>query len=251
MPESGLQTLFLPFRPLWLNVLCGQHYTSWNPPGRSSLHPETKSSRRVGRGEPQLAQPFLFPLPQNSRIWVSYNLPMDPSYSSSSTTSASTPALNTRSHARPSTNTPSSAAYEGRSSDSSSSSSRSSRRSMATEKRIHRYLTLYNLVSLLLWTAVLGRLVLLVPLVGVRGVYGGVGEWAKWTQTGMLLEVGHAAFGASFLHSLCYVIMTAFLALTPSTRFSHSPGSQDINPRMLADVRGRSMKSQALSAHPS
>lgn len=36
---------------------------------------------------------------------------------------------------------------------------------------------------------------LLVPLAGFENVYGGVGEFAKWTQTGALLEVVHALVG--------------------------------------------------------
>ncbi|MCJ1308961.1 hypothetical protein MMC25_002616 [Agyrium rufum] len=58
-----------------------------------------------------------------------------------------------------------------------------------------QYLSLYNLVSGLLWLAVLGRVLFLVPLVGFEHVYEGVGEFAKWTQTLMLLEVVHSALG--------------------------------------------------------
>ncbi|TKA74500.1 hypothetical protein B0A49_06571 [Cryomyces minteri] len=57
------------------------------------------------------------------------------------------------------------------------------------------YLILYNFVSAILWTAVLGRVVLLVPMVGYWNAYGGVGNFAKWTQTLAVLEVGHALFG--------------------------------------------------------
>ncbi len=57
------------------------------------------------------------------------------------------------------------------------------------------YLILYNFGSAILWLAVLGRVILLVPLVGFRNVYGGVGEFAKWTQTLALLEVVHSASG--------------------------------------------------------
>ena len=58
-----------------------------------------------------------------------------------------------------------------------------------------QYLIGYNLVCAILWTAVLGRVVLLVPLVGFGNVYGGVGGFTKWTQTLALLEVGHSAVG--------------------------------------------------------
>ena len=58
-----------------------------------------------------------------------------------------------------------------------------------------QYLVGYNLVCAVLWTAVLGRVILLVPLVGFENVYGGVGEFTKWTQTLALLEIGHSASG--------------------------------------------------------
>jgi very-long-chain (3R)-3-hydroxyacyl-CoA dehydratase len=65
-----------------------------------------------------------------------------------------------------------------------------------------RYLILYNSVNAILWFAVLGRVALLVPLVGFKNVYGGVGEFVKWTQTLAALEVAHAALGQllSFFH---------------------------------------------------
>lgn len=58
-----------------------------------------------------------------------------------------------------------------------------------------RYLVGYNLVCAVLWTAVLGRVIFLVPLVGFGNVHGGVGEFTKWTQTLALLEVLHSALG--------------------------------------------------------
>ena len=58
-----------------------------------------------------------------------------------------------------------------------------------------QYLLGYNLVCAVLWTAVLGRVILLVPLVGFGNVYGGVGEFTKWTQTLALLEIVHSALG--------------------------------------------------------
>lgn len=56
-----------------------------------------------------------------------------------------------------------------------------------------QYLILYNFVSAILWLAVLGRVLLLVPLVGFGRVYRGVGIFAKWTQTLALLEILHSA----------------------------------------------------------
>ena len=58
-----------------------------------------------------------------------------------------------------------------------------------------QYLVAYNLVCAVLWTAVLGRLMVLIPLVGFHNVHGGVGEFTKWTQTLALLEVVHSALG--------------------------------------------------------
>lgn len=65
---------------------------------------------------------------------------------------------------------------------------------------ISQYLISYNLVSALLWIAVLGRVILLVPLVGFQSVYGGVGEFTKWTQTAAVMEILHSALG--LWHSL-------------------------------------------------
>lgn len=69
------------------------------------------------------------------------------------------------------------------------------RRSPFRNPLMSQYLILYNLVSALLWVAVLGRVILLVPLVGFRGVYGGVGEFTKWTQTAAVMEILHSASG--------------------------------------------------------
>ncbi|KAK2627345.1 hypothetical protein QTJ16_003311 [Diplocarpon rosae] len=56
-----------------------------------------------------------------------------------------------------------------------------------------QYLILYNFVSAFLWLTVLGRVLLLIPLVGFGRVYPGVGRFTKWTQSLALLEVVHAA----------------------------------------------------------
>lgn len=73
---------------------------------------------------------------------------------------------------------------------------------MDTRNTPHRqqqtqYLIAYNLVCAVLWFAILARVLLLIPLVGFENVYGGVGEFAKWTQTLALLEVVHSAMGRS------------------------------------------------------
>lgn len=62
-----------------------------------------------------------------------------------------------------------------------------------------QYLILYNFISSILWLVVLGRTVLLVPMVGFGRVYPGVGNFLRWTQTLACLEIMHAAFGTFFL----------------------------------------------------
>ncbi|KAI7233004.1 hypothetical protein KC330_g5591 [Hortaea werneckii] len=57
------------------------------------------------------------------------------------------------------------------------------------------YLILYNSVSALLWAVVLGRVIAIESVHGRRGVYLGVGQWTKWTQTVAALEVVHAVLG--------------------------------------------------------
>jgi len=60
-----------------------------------------------------------------------------------------------------------------------------------------QYLVLYNFVSMILWLVVLGRVILLAPMVGFGQVYRGTGNFTKWTQTMALLEVVHSAVGMS------------------------------------------------------
>lgn len=57
------------------------------------------------------------------------------------------------------------------------------------------YLVLYNFVSAIAWTTVLGRALLLYYLRGPRFVYLGAGDWTKWTQTMAALEILHSALG--------------------------------------------------------
>lgn len=70
-----------------------------------------------------------------------------------------------------------------------------------------QYLIAYNLVCAVLWTAVLGRVVLLIPLVGFEHVAGGVGEFAKWTQTLALLEIVHCALGMANIQTSLRLLM--------------------------------------------
>lgn len=66
----------------------------------------------------------------------------------------------------------------------------------------NQYLILYNFISAILWLVVLGRVLIFIPLVGFGNVYGGLGQFTKWTQTLALLEIVHAAVGKLFF-SLC------------------------------------------------
>lgn len=79
-------------------------------------------------------------------------------------------------------------------------------RSTSNRRVQAQYLVGYNLVCAVLWTAVLGRVILLVPLVGFGNVHGGVGEFTKWTQTLALLEVGHSALGMTTQRSPTWLV---------------------------------------------
>lgn len=85
-----------------------------------------------------------------------------------------------------------------------------------------QYLILYNFASALLWLVVLGRVLLLVPLVGFGRVYAGVGRFAKATQSLALLEVVHAASGKCSL--FLSLLLSCLPALAGSTWFSCMTG---------------------------
>ncbi|KAF1815743.1 PTPLA-domain-containing protein [Eremomyces bilateralis CBS 781.70] len=57
------------------------------------------------------------------------------------------------------------------------------------------YLQLYNFLSLLAWFAVLVRVVLITQVAGWRHVYEVNEEFVRWTQSAMMLEIGHVLFG--------------------------------------------------------
>ncbi|KAF4984537.1 hypothetical protein FDECE_17064 [Fusarium decemcellulare] len=57
------------------------------------------------------------------------------------------------------------------------------------------YLILYNFVSAVAWSVVLGRTVSIFGLRGPEFVYLGAGEWTKWTQTMAGMEVLHSLLG--------------------------------------------------------
>lgn len=99
-----------------------------------------------------------------------------------------------------------------------------------------QYLVGYNLVCAVLWTAVLGRVILLVPLVGFGNVYGGVGEFTKWTQTLALLEIVHSASGlvrSPLLTTILQVSSRLFLIWAVVDRYPSSTGSSIFYSSML------------------
>lgn len=57
------------------------------------------------------------------------------------------------------------------------------------------YLIIYNLVSALLWSVVLGRTLYIAGIYGYDQLYTGIGAFTKWTQTLAGLEVLHALIG--------------------------------------------------------
>lgn len=57
------------------------------------------------------------------------------------------------------------------------------------------YLILYNFISAVLWSAVLGKILLIAATHGPWRVYFGTGEYVKWVQTLAALEVGHSLVG--------------------------------------------------------
>lgn len=63
------------------------------------------------------------------------------------------------------------------------------------------YLFLYNFVSSVAWSTVLGRTLVYGAADGVEAVYPGVGRFARLTQTMACLEVLHSLFGRFFVAS--------------------------------------------------
>lgn len=59
------------------------------------------------------------------------------------------------------------------------------------------YLILYNFISALLWSVVLGRVLAISSTKGWQYVFAGTADFTKWTQTLAGLEVLHAAVGTS------------------------------------------------------
>lgn len=57
------------------------------------------------------------------------------------------------------------------------------------------YLIIYNSLSAVAWSVVLGRTIALLALHGPRFVYLSVGEWTKWTQTMAVMEIVHSLLG--------------------------------------------------------
>ncbi|CAG8973907.1 hypothetical protein HYALB_00003685 [Hymenoscyphus albidus] len=100
-----------------------------------------------------------------------------------------------------------------------------------------QYLIIYNFVSALSWLVVLGRVCLLVPLVGFGRVYPGVGRFAKWTQTVALLEVLHSAVGivrAPLFTTLMQVSSRILLVWPIVNTFPHLAKSAAYSSMLLA-----------------
>lgn len=57
------------------------------------------------------------------------------------------------------------------------------------------YLISYNTISAFFWAAVLLRVVMILPLLGPENVAGGTSDFARWVQTGALLEIVHSLLG--------------------------------------------------------
>ncbi|KAK9463625.1 tyrosine phosphatase-like protein [Lipomyces oligophaga] len=57
------------------------------------------------------------------------------------------------------------------------------------------YLVLYNTISAFFWFAVLLRVLLIMPILGPENVAGGVCDFARYVQTGAVLEIVHSAIG--------------------------------------------------------
>ena len=57
------------------------------------------------------------------------------------------------------------------------------------------YLILYNSVSAISWSVVLGQVILTASSYGPKHVFEGVGEFTKWTQTLAVLEIVHSVIG--------------------------------------------------------
>jgi len=70
------------------------------------------------------------------------------------------------------------------------------------------YLVLYNFLSAVAWTTVLGRTIALYTLRGPEFVFLGTGEWTRWTQTMAILEVLHAVLGTFPFNSVCTQLLT-------------------------------------------
>ncbi|CZT23480.1 related to protein tyrosine phosphatase-like protein (putative anti-phosphatase); pepino protein; pasticcino protein pas2 [Ramularia collo-cygni] len=89
------------------------------------------------------------------------------------------------------------------------------------------YLILYNSISALLWSVVLGRVLLIASIHGYASVYTGAGNFTKWTQTLAGLEVLHAATGlvrAPLLTTLMQVASRYLLVWGIVQQFPHTTG---------------------------
>ncbi|KAK8220140.1 hypothetical protein M8818_000556 [Zalaria obscura] len=98
------------------------------------------------------------------------------------------------------------------------------------------YLALYNFVSAILWSTVLGRVLVISAIHGTRMVYPGVGEFTKWTQTLACLEILHAAVGivrAPLLTTAMQVASRLLLVWGVVNNFPNSTATSPVYSTML------------------
>ncbi|KAI5807049.1 tyrosine phosphatase-like protein [Geopyxis carbonaria] len=100
-----------------------------------------------------------------------------------------------------------------------------------------RYLVAYNLLSAVLWLGVLGRVVLLLPLVGAEHIHAAVGEYTKWVQTLAVLEIVHISAGllkSSLPTTVLQVASRLLLVWGVCDRFAGSASSTAYSSMLIA-----------------
>ncbi|CAZ85184.1 unnamed protein product [Tuber melanosporum] len=110
-------------------------------------------------------------------------------------------------------------------------------RSKARRPFKDQYLIAYNAVSVVLWFGVVGRTLLLLPLVGHENVYAGVGNYTKWAQTLAILEVFHILLGllrSSFSTTLLQVSSRILLVWGVCSPFEQPKSSFFYSTMLLA-----------------
>lgn len=68
------------------------------------------------------------------------------------------------------------------------------------------YLAGYNLVSAILWSIILGRVISIAPVWGNAELMRTTGSYIRWTQTLAALEIVHSAFGTWTTFPTIYLV---------------------------------------------